>query len=185
MTVAVLDACVLYSASLRDFFMWLAVGLVYQPKWTEDIHREWIENVLENRPELSREALERTRDLMNQWGGDWQCIGYASLLPTLALSDPGDTHVLAAAIASQAPYLVTFNLSDFPEPALAPHGVRALHPDAFALLLLAESPDLVCDAIRRHRATLKSPPKTAREYLDRLERCGLPGAAARLRDMSL
>lgn len=114
MTIAVLDACVLYSASLRDFFMWLAVGFVFQPKWTDQIHNEWIENVLEHRPELSRQALERTRDLMNQWGHDWTCTGYTALLPALSLPDPDDTHVLAAAIASNAPYLVTFNLTDFP-----------------------------------------------------------------------
>jgi hypothetical protein len=38
---AVLDAWVLYPAPLRDFFMRLAVQL-YQPKWTEEIHEEWI-----------------------------------------------------------------------------------------------------------------------------------------------
>ncbi len=45
MTSAVLDANVLYSAMLRGMFMRLAVGLVFQPKWTERIHTEWIENV--------------------------------------------------------------------------------------------------------------------------------------------
>ncbi len=34
---AILDACVLYPAPLRDLFMRLAVKL-YQPKWTEAIH---------------------------------------------------------------------------------------------------------------------------------------------------
>ncbi len=29
---AVLDACVLYSAALRDLFMWLAVAELYFPK---------------------------------------------------------------------------------------------------------------------------------------------------------
>jgi len=41
---AILDACVLYPAPLRDFFMRLAVKL-YQPKWTDEIHEEWIRNV--------------------------------------------------------------------------------------------------------------------------------------------
>ena len=45
----------------------------------------------------------------------------------------------------------------------------------FGLLLLEESPDLVCDAIRRHRATLKTPPKTIEQYLERLARCGIQG----------
>ena len=51
--VAVLDACVLYSASLRDLFMWLALAGVYFPKWTEEIHEEWIRNVLEGVEKVS------------------------------------------------------------------------------------------------------------------------------------
>jgi 23S rRNA C2498 (ribose-2'-O)-methylase RlmM len=43
--VAVLDACVLYPPALRDLFMWLAVDMVYQPRWTNQIHDEWIRNV--------------------------------------------------------------------------------------------------------------------------------------------
>ena len=37
---AVLDANVLYSAAMRDFFMRLATRFVFQPKWTESIHEE-------------------------------------------------------------------------------------------------------------------------------------------------
>jgi hypothetical protein len=40
--VAVLGACVLYPPSLRDLFMRLATELVYQPRWTEQIHIEWM-----------------------------------------------------------------------------------------------------------------------------------------------
>lgn len=72
MTAAVLDACVLYAAPVRDLFLHLTVQLVFQPKWTERIHGEWLENVLANRPDVSRAALERTRALMNQWARDWQ-----------------------------------------------------------------------------------------------------------------
>ena len=60
MTRAVLDACVLYSASLRDLFMRLTVNLAFQPIWTETIHEEWMRNVLENRSDLTWEQLERT-----------------------------------------------------------------------------------------------------------------------------
>ena len=127
MTTAVLDACVLYSAFLRDLFMRLAVGLVFQPKWTAQIQDEWMRNVLRNRPDLTRARLERTRALMEQWGQDWEVGAYESLIPTLVLPDMDDRHVLAAAIASAVPIIVTFNLSDFPQTALSPYGVRTLH----------------------------------------------------------
>ena len=46
-------------------------------------------------------------------------------------NDPKDWHVLACAIQARASLILTYNLSDFPDSALAPHGIRALHPTAF------------------------------------------------------
>src|SRR5438128_387499 len=99
MTVAVLDACVIYSAALRDLFMRLTVNFVFQPNWTAAIHEEWIRSVLLNRPDLSREQLERTRTLMDRFGRDWECPGYEARIPGLTLPDANDRHVLAAALA--------------------------------------------------------------------------------------
>jgi len=56
--IALLDACVLYPPALRDLFMWLATSRAYQPRRTEEIHAEWIRNVLEDRHEVTREQLE-------------------------------------------------------------------------------------------------------------------------------
>ena len=61
----VYDACVLYPAPLRDLLMRLAVTDLYRARWSEQIHDEWINAVLRNRPDLSRQQLERTRSLMN------------------------------------------------------------------------------------------------------------------------
>jgi hypothetical protein len=52
-TLALLDANVLYPPALRDLFLWLAAGGVYSPRWTETIHDEWMRNVLQNRPDLT------------------------------------------------------------------------------------------------------------------------------------
>lgn len=43
--------------------MHLALTDLYRAKWTDMIHEEWIRNVLINRPDLTRQQLERTRDL--------------------------------------------------------------------------------------------------------------------------
>jgi len=45
--------------------MHLALTDLFRAKWTDRIHDEWIRNVLEHRPDLRREQLERTRQLMN------------------------------------------------------------------------------------------------------------------------
>ena len=62
---AVLDACVLYPAPLRDFLMHLALLDLFRARWTEAIHEEWIRNVLIQRPDLKRDQLLRTKELMN------------------------------------------------------------------------------------------------------------------------
>ena len=59
------DACVLYPAPLRDLPLRLALTDLYRARWSEAIHEEWIRAVLRNRPDLSRQQLERTSALMN------------------------------------------------------------------------------------------------------------------------
>jgi hypothetical protein len=54
---------------------------------------------LQNRPDLSRERLERTRDSMNTHLLDSLVTGYEELIPSLQLPDENDRHVLAAALA--------------------------------------------------------------------------------------
>lgn len=177
MQEAVLDACVLYLAPLRDFFMRLAVKL-YQPKWTDTIHEEWIRNVLNDRPDLTLTQLTRTRELMNRHGGTCLVTGYEALIPTLTLPDPNDRHVLAAAITAQASIIVTFNVSDFPEQTLAVYKTRAFLPDDFAVRLYRSDPGLFVDLVRLHRRALLNPSKTVEEYLATLKQCGLPKIVA-------
>ncbi len=62
---AIIDACVLYSAPVRDLIVRLAQAGLIQARWTAEIHDEWIRNVLKNNPRLTRERLQRTRSLMD------------------------------------------------------------------------------------------------------------------------
>lgn len=94
--------------------------------------------------------------------------GYEPLIETLHLPDPGDRHVLAAAIAGRADLIVTKNLRDFPADRLAPFGIRAEHPDAFVRSLLDWHEAATLGAVARHRASLRHPPKSVDEYLDTL-----------------
>lgn len=48
--------------------------------------------------------------------------GYEPLIETLQLPDPGDRHVLAAAMTGRADLIVTKNLRDVPADRLAPFG---------------------------------------------------------------
>jgi predicted nucleic acid-binding protein len=180
MTVAVLDACILYSPALRDLFMHLTEQDVFQPKWTETIHDEWMRNVLANRPDLVPANIERTRRMMNQHGRRWKCPDYEALIPTLTLPDPDDRHVLAAAVAGGASHIITFNLSDFPASMLAPHGIIAVHPDPFLVDLLAQKPEPFLEAMRQLLASLRNPPRTFEQQLEIMRDQGLRQTAQRL-----
>ena len=178
------DACVLYPAPLRDLLVHLALLDAVRAKWSDAIHDEWTRNVLANRPDLTAVQLARTRALMDRHVRDCLVTGYEELIPTLALPDPDDRHVLAAAVHAGATVILTFNLKDFPPAVLAPHAVEAVHPDEFISRLLAEQPALVCEAVKRQRASLKKPPKTVDEFLPTLDQCGLPVTVATLRQYS-
>jgi len=181
---ALYDACVLYPAPLRDLLMRLAMTDLYRARWTDQIHDEWIRNVLANRPDLTAEQLDRTRELMNAHVRDCLVTGYESLIDSLVLPDPDDRHVLAAAIRTRASVIVTFNLSDFPEATLEPLGIEVQHPDEFITHLIDLNPGAVCAAAKRQRASLKNPPRSVDEFLETLAQQRLPETVAHLREFS-
>jgi hypothetical protein len=110
---------------------------------------------------------------MNSHVRDCLVTGYESLIEAVTLPDPDDRHVLAAAIRAGADLILTFNLKDFPEEALRPYGIESQHPDDFLMLQLDLAPNIVCAAAKRHRASLKNPPKDVEGYLVTLEAQGL------------
>jgi predicted nucleic acid-binding protein len=175
------DANVLYPAQLRNLLMHLALTGLFRAKWSADVHEEWISALLEKRPDLTRDKLERTRALMDLHAVDALVTGYEDLIPNLRLPDPRDRHVLAAAIRGQASVIVTLNLRDFPADAVGTFGIEAQHPDEFVLHLLDLAAGAVVAAAESHWKSLKNPPVTADEYLEALERQGLARSVAALR----
>lgn len=167
------DANVLYPAPLRDILMQLALTGLYRAKWTNRIHEEWIRNVLKNRPDLSKESLEKTRNLMNSAVLDCLVENYEDIEVGLQLPDSNDRHVLAAAIVSGCEVVVTFNIKDFPSNELDKYSIEAQHPDDFLMHLTDLDCNKFCSAIKKTRVRLKNPPKNMAEYLDILSNQGL------------
>ena len=178
---AVIDACVLYSAPVRDLIVRLAQAGLIQARWTAEIHDEWMRNVLKNNSRLTRERLERTRSLMDTAVRDCLVTDYEVLVDSLTLPDPDDRHVVAAAIRAGANVIVTYNLGDFPAEALTAYAIEAQHPDEFISELLDIAPAVVTTAAKHQREGLKTPPSTVDEFLATLERQGLVRTVAILR----
>ena len=162
--------------------MHLALTGLFRAEWSATVHEEWIKALLRNRPDLSRQKLERTRMLMDKHAPDALVTGFEGLIAGLHLPDPDDRHVLAAAIRGRADVIVTTNLRDFPADVLGEFGIEAQHPDEFIMHLFGLGPGLVSAAARDHLQSLKNPAKTVQQYLESLEQQGLTQTASALRE---
>ena len=179
------DANVLYPAPMRDLLMQLALSDLFRARWTEQINDEWIEALLKKEPDRDRQKLERTRMLMNKAVRGCLIEDYESLIPSLiGLPDANDRHVLAAAIAGRCDCIVTQNLKDFPDEAMAPYGIEIQHPDEFLSNLINLSPGAFCASVQKVRARLKNPPYNAAEYLDVMRNVGLIATASELAEFN-
>jgi len=170
---AFLDASVLYPAPLRDLLLELAVSDLYRAKWSNAVHEEWMSALLRTRPDLTRERLERTRDLMNAHTRDALVTGFEDLIEALTLPDPDDRHVLAAAITGRADLIVTANLKDFPADVMGRWGLEAQHPDEFLTQRFHSAQPVFLEAMKTVRLRLKNPPRSVEEYLHTLRAQGL------------
>lgn len=165
--------------------MHLSLTDIIRAKWTNEIHDEWINSVLKDRKDLTKDQLYRTRDLMNQNVRDCIVENYSHYIPTIDLPDPNDKHVVAAAIHSSASVIVTYNIKDFPSATLQKFDIEAQqHPDEFISDLFDLDSALVCRAAKCQRLTLKNPPLDVDQYLKNLESQLLLNTANNLRKFS-
>jgi hypothetical protein len=179
-TTAVLDACVIYRAQLRDLLMTLAVEGVFLARWTDAIHDEWTRNLVRDRPDITPAQVGRIRTLMDENVLDCLVTGYEGRIATLTLPDPNDRHVFAAAIHAKASVIITYNLDDFPIPTLLEYAIMPEHPDAFLASLFDLDGQRVVEIVGKLRRGLRKPPVSAEDYLATLERQSLPRTADRL-----
>ena len=153
---------------------------VVAPRWTARIHAEWIGNLVAQ-GKVSKERLELTLDLMNRALPDADVRDWEAHMGGLALPDPDDCHVLAAALAADAGTILTMNFRDFPSSALTPYGVTAVHPDEFLYGLHEADPELLLASTEAAHANLSGSLPSWTAYLDVLDRQGLPKFARNLR----
>lgn len=113
------------------------------------------------------------------------CIvrGFEHLEAGLGLPDPGDAHVLAAAIRAGAQAIVTFNLKHFPDHLLARYDVEPKHPDEFVLDSIDLAPAAIARCVTEQAAACRNPPMSVEQVLDSLRTAGLVRSVARFREL--
>lgn len=182
--IVVYDANVLYPFTVRDILIQLATTEVFKARWSEEVNDEWIRNLLVNSPNLDAMKVKEIAKKMGEAVRDCLIEGYENLIPSIQLPDPDDRHVVAAAIKARADLIVTFNLKDFPQSALADFQIEAVHPDNFILDVADLAPRETLLAAQLCWKRRGKPPLTWDEFLRSLERANLPKTSAHLSYLS-
>jgi hypothetical protein len=163
---ALLDACVLVPAALRDTLLRAGEAYLYQPLWSELILAE-TEQTLVNALGVSAADAADLTDAMREAFPDAVVAGFKDLIPAMTV-DPQDRHVAAAAIVGHAQVIVTLNTKHFPQHSLATYHVDVQSPDAFLIHLFTLDPETMAQIIRNQAADLQSPSMTPAQVCDAL-----------------
>jgi predicted nucleic acid-binding protein len=180
----VLDADVIFPASLRDTLLRLAEVELFDPRWSERILEEAKRNVVESRSDISEADMDRMAAAMN--GAFEDALVDETAIAQIEDSmenDLKDRHVLAAAVVAGASGIVTNNVGDFPLPACEPYGITVATADEFLCVLFDTDPEAVRDSVIRQAAALQNPPHSPAGVLAHLERAGAPVFAERVREV--
>lgn len=168
-TTAVIDSCVLFQYNPSDILLHLAAAGLFEPIWSPAIEEEWTRNLLRF---LSPEKVERRREHMSRAFPEASCPPtHADMVAAITIcrcdAQLKDAHVTAAALSSGANLIITNNIRDFPPSGLTALGLKRVPPENFVISLIGApaGASAVADALERHRGNMRTPPRSALEYL--------------------
>jgi Asp-tRNA(Asn)/Glu-tRNA(Gln) amidotransferase A subunit family amidase len=169
MIVAVIDSCIIFGMPLCDTFLRAAEQNLYRIILSQKILEDAARNmVIKGRLKPDREQYYQ-QQILNAFP---DCFVEAPPKLTESMTNASsDRHVAATAIASNASYIVTFNLKDFPKTSLPNYDLDAIHLDLFLELLCDRWGDerlyrLIC----QQSNALRNPPISPKLLLNKLAR---------------
>lgn len=171
---AFLDTCVLVPIGAADLLLRLADAGLFRPLWSETVLKELERVLVEVHPKLPLEKAQERIAAMRTHFEDAMVEGWEPLTGGLALPDPHDVPILAAALAGRADTLVTNNLDDFPEAQLTALGIHVASLDTFLLDQLDLEESTTMRVIGELADARRKPPSKAAEVLTQLARSGAP-----------
>jgi predicted nucleic acid-binding protein len=176
------DTNVLFPFSVMDLMLALTEDAVHEVVWSDALLDEW-ERVIVREQRRSPESAASITAAIREFFGDTRIPegDYAHLVDDMPSTDPDDRHHIAAAVASRAKVIVTWNRGDFPAEPLAELGLGVLDPDEYLCELIGEVPEEVVATVVRLASEKRQPPLTPSDLADSLGKAGCPTFAARLR----
>jgi predicted nucleic acid-binding protein len=144
---AVLDACVLAPMPLCDTLLRCAEEpALFCALWSSETLQE-ISRTLEKFGYTPRQAARRLQAMQEAFPEACVSIPPDLLYGVPDIPDPGDKHVVAAAIHEHANVIVTFNLRHFPQELLNPHGILVHSPDEFLVHQFHLNPERILEVL--------------------------------------
>jgi predicted nucleic acid-binding protein len=174
---ALLDASVIIPAPLNDTLLLAAEDRLYRVVRSDDTLEEVERNLAAAGLTTPAQAARRIAAMRRAFPRS-AATGCRSLIERMT-NHPKDRHVVAAAVATGVTVIVTINLRDFREKALAPHGIVAQLPDEFLLARDDRAADRMTAIVARQASILRQPSMTPLDVLDHLSPCA-PRFAKRL-----
>ena len=175
---ALVDACSLASTLIRNLLLSLAEAGFFRLRWSHKILDETekaIEKILSGKGALDAiNRASKARSFMQKAFEDAMVDDFDQFLSSCSgLPDPGDVHVLAAALKTQAAVIVTENLKHFPISVLKPLNLELKSSDSFLADTFHLDPGKAVCVIRTMRERFKNPEKSSEDLLRDMEASGL------------
>lgn len=166
---ATLDANVLHPHVTVDLLLRLADRGLFRIVWSREILDEVHDSLV--RRGLDPARIRSRIEMMERAFPEAMAAGIEAFLPTVPPEvDPGDRHVVAAALAAKADAIVTNNLDHFPTAALSALGLDVQNLDGFLLNQWTLDSATVADVLAEMETDRDRPPRTVPELLDALDR---------------
>ena len=178
---ALYDANVLYPFEIRDVLMVAARTGVFRVLWSDDILDECARNLIKD-GRATQDNMDRMFTVMKKLYPDATVAGYHHLIPSMTCAVK-DRHVLAAAVVGKSDVIVTYNLKDFPQASVEPHGIEIQDPDEFVRHVLDLAPGTFVDFFRDNANRRHKPTVTPEEVADHLRSGPMPISGAQILEL--
>jgi predicted nucleic acid-binding protein len=165
-----LDANVLVDAQVRDLFLRMAEADLIDVRWSRQILDE-TRRALTTKLHLTTAAADKVLGTLQAAFPTGAVEGFDHLVDKLALPDPHDRHVLAAAIHGECDLLVTSNARDFPDEAITAireGDIAVVSVDDALREVVVLFRDRLISVVTVQVAALRNPPMTLDEFVARL-----------------
>lgn len=144
MTISVVlaDANILFSRTLRDYFLYSADEGAIEIHWTREILAEMSRNLQQKLGFSTDDAVQLERRMNTYIDDALMEVDPIDLIVVEAVDmSAKDRHVLASALTADADILLTENVKDFPAEWMAERGIELLSAGPLLMRLTEAFPD--------------------------------------------